>query len=162
MVFFHINKLNHSKLVPKLNKAIKHPKSHIFILYHMQGCMPCLQTIPEWKKIQNLLSTDNNIFVVDIDKDYASGIKNMGNPLNGFPTIRYMTNQSKTIENYEDSNIATKDRTIDSFMDWIKSKTSINNNRPKKTYRRRTHKFKKVRGKSTFKKARGKTYKIYH
>ena len=128
MGFLHINKSNHLNLVPKLNKAINRPNTHVFILYHMQGCMPCLQTIPEWKKIQNLLRTDNNTLVVDIDKDYTAGIKNMGSPLNGFPTIRYMTNQGAVIENYEDSNIAPKDRTIDSFMEWIKSK---NGNKPK-------------------------------
>jgi hypothetical protein len=144
MVFLHINKSNHLNLVPKLNKAITRPKTHVFILYHMQGCMPCLQTIPEWKKIQNVLTNTNSIIVIDIDKDYTAGIKNIGSPLNGFPTIRYMTNQGAVIENYEDSNIATKDRTIDSFMEWIKSKTG---NKPKmiasRKIRRRTRNNKK-------------------
>jgi hypothetical protein len=147
MVFLHIDKSNHLILIPKLNKAIKQSKNHIFILYYMHGCMPCMQTIPEWKKLNNLLKSttnDNTIIIVDIDKDCAKGIKNMGNPLNGFPTIRYMTNKGKTIENYEDSNVTTKDRTIDSFMDWIKSKkniegykqTSFKNNRTKKNKRK--------------------------
>jgi hypothetical protein len=41
-----------------------------------------------------------------------------------FPTMRYISNNGKTIENYEDSDIETKDRTIDSFVDWVNSKTN--------------------------------------
>ena len=33
----------------------------------------------------------------------------------------------KTVENYEDISIDNKDRTIDSFIDWIKLKTGENN-----------------------------------
>ena len=86
--------------------------------------------------------TNTNSIIAN--KDYTAGIKNKGSPLNGFPTIRYMTNQGAVIENYEDSNIATKDRTIDSFMEWIKSKTG---NKPKmiasRKIRRRTRNNKK-------------------
>jgi hypothetical protein len=38
-----------------------------------------------------------------------------------------MTDAGKQIENYEDSNISKKDRTIDSFVEWIKNKTGENN-----------------------------------
>lgn len=38
-----------------------------------------------------------------------------------------MTNAGKEIENYEDSDISKKDRTIDSFVEWIKNKTGENN-----------------------------------
>ena len=36
--------------------------------------------------------------------------------------MRFITNSGKTVENYEDSNISNKNRTIDSFVEWIKSK----------------------------------------
>ena len=151
MVFLHINKLNNSMLIPKLNKAIKQSKNHIFILYYMHGCMPCLQTIPEWKKLKNILKStirDNSIIIVDIDKDCAKGIKNMGSSLNEFPTIRYMTNQGKTIENYEDSNVENKDRSIDSFVNWIKSKKHIEEGTNKKSLKTKKQKKKKKQKKT--------------
>jgi hypothetical protein len=47
--------------------------------------------------------------------------------------MRFITNGGKTVENYEDSNIDTKDRTIDSFIKWINSKTMDNIGKRNKT-----------------------------
>jgi len=44
-----------------------------------------------------------------------------------FPTIRFMTNAGENMQTYEDSEVSNKDRTIDSFVDWIKLKTGDNN-----------------------------------
>ena len=41
--------------------------------------------------------------------------------------MRFITNAGKSVENYEDSSIENKDRSIDSFIEWIKSKTGEEN-----------------------------------
>jgi hypothetical protein len=61
-----------------------------------------------------------------------------------------MKNTGKINENYEDSNISKKDRTIDSFIEWIKLKTGEKNitksetkhsqNKSHKTSSNKTHK----------------------
>ena len=133
MVFLHIDtknyKNNNEKLIKQLNNIIDNKKNKVFILYYMEGCGPCNATKPEWAKIKNVLKHlehDNSIAVVDIDQVLSSKIKGQHQPV-GFPTMRFITNNGKTVENYEDSNIDTKDRTIDSFVEWIKSKTNDDN-----------------------------------
>jgi hypothetical protein len=36
--------------------------------------------------------------------------------------MKYITNNGNTIENYEDSSIKNKDRSVDSFINWVESK----------------------------------------
>jgi thiol-disulfide isomerase/thioredoxin len=135
MVYLQINKKNYasgkSNLIDKLNKHLTHRDDKIFILFYMEGCGPCNATRPEWSKLKNVLSNHflnrDDIVIVAIDKDLAGKLKNIGNEPNSFPTIRYMTNQGKINENYEDSNISKKDRTIDSFVEWIQLKSGEKN-----------------------------------
>jgi len=68
--------------------------------------------------------------------------------------MRFIADGGNTSENYEDSNIVKKDRTIDSFIEWIHSKTgqSVNmqksnnthksnkSNKPYKNQNNKTHK----------------------
>ena len=131
MVYIEINKKNYNKGNPspieQLNKYLSDNNKKIFILIFMEGCGPCNQTRPEWSKLKNILSNHaNDIIIVSIDKDLVSKVKNI-KEANSFPTIRYVTNSGKIVENYEDSNISTKDRTIDSFIEWIKVKSGENN-----------------------------------
>jgi len=150
MVFLEINKKTASKLVNDLNKYIKNKNAKIFMLIYMEGCGPCNMTRPEWSKLKNVLSKDilksDKYVVVAIDKDIINKIKNV-KEANSFPTIRYITNGGENVENYEDSDISTKDRTIDSFMEWIKSKTDedkvINEDKiiGGKTRRKRSHQY---------------------
>jgi len=135
MVFLHIDKMNVAKDVNpalKLNNAIQYNnKNKIFLLIHMEGCGPCMATLPEWKKIEHVLNkfaNRNDIVIADIERQALQHVKNIQNPPNSFPTIRYITNKGKFVETYEDSNITNKDRTIDSFVDWISSKTNNENN----------------------------------
>jgi vacuolar-type H+-ATPase subunit F/Vma7 len=131
MVFLHIDTKNYENKnkngktdIDELNKIIQNNGS-VFILYYMEGCGPCNQTRPEWKKIKNVLKKmedKSNIAIVDIDQVLSSKIKDMSDP-NSFPTIRFISEKGTVIENYEDSNIKTKDRSIDSFVDWINIKT---------------------------------------
>jgi thiol-disulfide isomerase/thioredoxin len=135
MVYLQINKKKYasgkSNLIDKLNKHLTHRDDKIFILFYMEGCGPCNATRPEWSKLKNVLSNHflnrDDIVIVAIDKDLAGKLKNIGNEPNSFPTIRYMTNQGKINENYEDSNISKKDRTIDSFVEWIQLKSGEKN-----------------------------------
>ena len=131
MVYYEINRKNYRtgnpNLIDKLNKHLRRDDNKIFILFYMEGCGPCNATRPEWSKLENILTTDflnkDNIAIVAIDKDVAGKLKNVGKQPNSFPTIRYITKSGKINENYEDSNIEKKDRTIDSFVEWIKNKT---------------------------------------
>lgn len=135
MVYLQINKKNYASgkpnLIDKLNKHLTHRDDKIFILFYMEGCVPCNATRPEWSKLKNVLSNNflnrDNIVIVAIDKDLAGKLKNIGKEPNSFPTIRYMTNEGKVNENYEDSNISRKDRTIDSFVEWIQLKSGEKN-----------------------------------
>jgi Thioredoxin len=131
MVYLEINKKNYSTGNPnpidKLNKHLTNKDDKIFILYFMEGCGPCNATRPEWSKLKNVLSKDflkrDDIVIVSIDHELAGKLKNIGSEPNSFPTMRFMRNAGKISENYEDSDISKKDRTIDSFVEWIKSKT---------------------------------------
>ena len=132
MVYLQINKKNTSRntnLIDELNRYLTHKDSKIFILFYMEGCGPCNATRPEWSKLKNVLSNDvlNNkdIVIVSIDKDLSGKLKNIGREPNSFPTIRYISNEGKINENYEDSDISLKDRTVDSFVEWIKLKSGM-------------------------------------
>ena len=100
-------------------------KKHVFILIYMEGCGPCNAARPDWSKMAHTLqkqySKNKDIVIIDINKDLLSSIKNVGN-VSGFPTMKYITNKGHTIENYEDSSIKNKDRSVDSFINWVESK----------------------------------------
>jgi hypothetical protein len=129
MVYLEINKNNYNKgssnLIKQLNKHLSNKDNNNFVLIFMEGCGPCNATRPEWSKLKNILSNNNkNIGVFSIDKDLVNKIENL-KEANSFPTMRYITNSGKTVENYEDSNVSKKDRTIDSFVEWIKLKSGV-------------------------------------
>lgn len=102
-----------------------HHKKHIFVLIYMEGCGPCNATRPEWAKmtqtLQKQYAKNNNVAIVDVNKDLLPLIKGIGN-VDGFPTMKYITNNGKTVESYEDSSVNMKDRSADSFINWIESK----------------------------------------
>jgi vacuolar-type H+-ATPase subunit F/Vma7 len=143
MVFLHIDKKNYNLFEGKPENPIKKMENILnngkaFILIYMEGCGPCNAVRPEWKNLENVLQKISNIddiAIIDIDKDIIENVKYIKNPPNSFPTIRYITNKGNTVENYEDSDIKNKDRSIDSFIEWIELKTNKNNNQ-KKLYKR--------------------------
>ena len=131
MVYLEINKKNYNKgqpsLIKQLNNFLSNKHNKSFVLIFMEGCGPCNATRPEWSKLKNISSIKHkNIGIFSIDKDLVSKVDNLKEP-NSFPTMRYITNSGNTVENYEDSNIAEKNRTIDSFVEWIKVKTGKTN-----------------------------------
>jgi thiol-disulfide isomerase/thioredoxin len=161
MVYLQINKKNYASgkpnLIDKLNKHLTHKDDKIFILFYMEGCGPCNATRPEWSKLNNVLSNNflnrDDIVIVSIDKDLVGKLKNIGKEPNSFPTIRYITKEGNVNENYEDSNISKKDRTIDSFVEWIELKSGEKNithsskhNPHTKTRKNKTRKMLKLRG----------------
>jgi thiol-disulfide isomerase/thioredoxin len=131
MVYLEINKKNADKLIDKLNDYLSKKDSKIFILFYMEGCGPCNETRPEWSKLKNVLSkpflNQQDIVIVSVDKDLFGRLKHTKDEPTSFPTIRFMTNSGENIESYENSGISTKDRKIDSFVEWIKLKTGQNN-----------------------------------
>jgi hypothetical protein len=143
MVFLHIDTKNYNVKdngetpIQTLNNFITSGKN-VFALIYMEGCGPCNATRPEWEKIKHVLKKDvksNNDFLV-VDKDLLSKVKNIGIQPRGFPTIRFISNNGKNTEDFEDSKLSEehKKRTIDSFIKWIhfklneKQKHTIKNN----------------------------------
>ncbi len=126
MVYITINKYS-PKLIKKVDDSLKHKKT--FVLFYMEGCGPCNAVRPEWNKLQNVLNLSfhrrKDVSIVDIDQNYTRHLKHMKNDLRGFPTMRFYENNQ--YENYEDSPILNKDRTIDSFVEWIKLKLNDKN-----------------------------------
>ena len=149
MVFIHIDQKNcmdgKCNMVEKLDSYIGNKSCKTFILIFMEGCGPCNATRPEWSKIKNVLSPKmlqrDDIVIAAIDHKLASQLKNLKTQPSSFPTMRFIANGGLISENYEDSNIVKKDRSIDSFMEWIHSKHHEKNNKTRhvKKYNKTKH-----------------------
>jgi thiol-disulfide isomerase/thioredoxin len=121
MHFLHINSQEN---VDKIEKYIKEG-ADVFILIYMEGCGPCNATRPEWEKIENALKqqykNNNKLVIIDINKDYIDSVKSI-RPIDGFPTIKYIGDYGNKVEVYEESGLTNKDRSVDSFIQWIETK----------------------------------------
>jgi hypothetical protein len=153
MVFIHIDQKNcvngDCDNIEKLDSYLGNKSTKTFLLIFMEGCGPCNATRPEWSKIENVLSPKilnrKDIVIASIDNQLATKLKNLNTQPNSFPTMRFITNGGLNSENYEDSNITKKDRTIDSFMEWIHSKNMNSNMKPHNKYHNKTrNKFNKT------------------
>jgi thiol-disulfide isomerase/thioredoxin len=125
MIFYH---LNSSEGNAELWNEFMEQGKKVFVLFYMEGCGPCNATRPEWKKLENVLGEKyqkkNDIVIADVDQELLNKIKYVPNPPSGFPTMIYLAEKGKISEDYEDSSISIKDRTIDSLVEWIESKIS--------------------------------------
>ena len=142
---------NRKTMLEVLNNIIeKNDDNKVFILYYMEGCGPCNATRPEWDKLKNILKkyeNDKTVAIVDIDQVLSSKVKDAKQSPNSFPTIRFITNKGNIVENYEDSEVENKDRSIDSFVEWIKLKTKNKQNTSnKKGGKINNSKSKKIKG----------------
>jgi hypothetical protein len=159
MRILHIDTKNYNKRdetgetpINTLNKFIT-DGHYIFALIYMEGCGPCNATRPEWNKLKNVLKyqnlKNNNVLIVDIDKDVLDKVKNIGSEPKGFPTLRFITKNGKISEDFEDCKLSEeyKNRTIDSFVKWIKFK--LNKTEVDKTEVDKYHKSKHIKGKQT-------------
>ena len=177
MVFLNITTANYKEKYENnktrldvLNNVIESSsKNKAFILYYMEGCGPCNATRPEWEKLKTVLkkyADDNTVAIVDIDQVLSSKVKDAKKEPNSFPTIRFITNKGKDVENYEDSNVENKDRTIDSFVDWINGKMNDKQNggrrKKNKTTKKRGGKWsRKYKNSINCRKPRGFSQKQY-
>ena len=111
-----------------INSYIEQGK-YVFILVFMEGCGPCNATRPEWNKIKDILEekyiNNNNIVIVDVNNNFLKDLKYIGQ-VDGFPTLKYISNNGNKVEIYEDAAIDNKDRSVDSFVKWIESKIDKN------------------------------------
>ena len=120
MIFIHVDGTSNN--AEKINKYIDEGK-HVFILFYMEGCGPCNATRPEWKKLETVLQhkyrNNNNIVVADIDQEELKKIKHLPKEPSGFPTMLYI-HKNGSGENYEESSsVKDKNRSVDSFVEWI-------------------------------------------
>jgi len=130
----------------KVDDMIKQ-KKHVFIMIYMEGCGPCNAARPEWAKMSHALkgqySNNKDIAIIDLNKDLLSQVKGVGS-VEGFPTMKYITDQGHTVESYEDSAVKNKDRSSDSFINWVESKVLkgklVSLSGPEHVYKRLTRK----------------------
>jgi thiol-disulfide isomerase/thioredoxin len=124
MHIIHIRSKNDIDKLKKINELIENG-SNVFILVYMEGCGPCNATRPEWNNLESVLKhqykNNNNLVIVDVNKDFSSDIKHIGN-IDGFPTMKYISKQGAEVETYENSSVNKKDRSTNSFINWIESK----------------------------------------
>ena len=86
------------------------------------------------------ITKNENVLVVDIDKNLLSKVKNMGSEPKGFPTIRFIGKNGKITEDFEDCKLSEeyKNRTIDSFVMWINFKLNKTETHQKTRTHRKT------------------------
>ena len=193
MLILHFDPTSKNEEIENFDKLLKEDND-LFVLFYLEGCGPCNATRPEWEKIKNVIKDkyDDNIIIADIDQSVMDKFKNLNIQPKGFPAIYHISNKGKTYSDYDDSNITNKDRTIDSFVEWIdtttkqkkmvggkwslKYKRSINCRRPKGFSQRQHCKYgrkkifltknKKIRKKTTIKvkkiNKRRRSYKRKH
>ena len=134
----HVLHVNSKQEAKKINKYIENG-SDVFILVYMVGCGPCNATRPEWAKLEGALKdqyrNNNKLVIVDVNKDFLQYIKHIGQ-IDGFPTMKYISNYGKTVENYDNG------RSIDKLISWIESKintvisTELTTSSPQNVYNR--------------------------
>lgn len=106
---------------------------NIFVLIYMNGCGPCNETKPEWKKLENQF---RDIIVAQIDKDTlppSDSNETFCLDVDGFPTIRNYNGRKKIEYNSH--------RKVEHFKKWIKkqigrSKTKRKNRKMRRSRRR--------------------------
>ena len=140
------------KGIKDLNQHINDNK-HVFVLVFMEKCGPCIQTRPEWAKI-NTSNKPDNVVIADVnsqilnDSEYPSAkapsISHLGT-VSGYPTIKYINNGVAQEFN-------GPDRSVASFEKWIQDsvhsssarrlarKTIQNKNKTRRKTRKRTRK----------------------
>jgi thiol-disulfide isomerase/thioredoxin len=118
MIFLHIDPT--TKNTKEFNTHLKNGKD-IFVLFYLEGCGPCNATKPEWKKLQNVFANNDNhnIVIADVDQVVMKEFKGLNIQPKGFPAIYHISKNGKIYSEYEDAEISKKDRTIDSFVEWI-------------------------------------------
>ena len=116
-----------SQHMKEIDSSIKSGK-HMFVLVYMDGCHWCEEVRPKWKQIQTAMrsSNKNDIVVADVNQVAKDSIHHFNNvSIDGYPTMFYIAKNGTTeiIEYYDTANIPVKDRSTESFVKWIQSKS---------------------------------------
>jgi len=157
MIFIHCG--SNTNNIEEIDKYIEEGKD-VFVLIYMEGCGPCMATRPEWDKLKTELEQkykSNNIVIADIDKNLLASLKYIGD-IDGFPTMKFISQKGKLVESYENANISNKDRSVKSLVNWIESKinpTVMKGGSPRQLVRR----LHKNYGTQKYKSKSRKTYK---
>jgi hypothetical protein len=114
-------KYTQNQLIGFLNDGHK-KNHHCFVLIYLVGCGPCNMTKPEWKKAaEDFDYRDQNkgIVMAHIDQNNLDRIRDVvgSYSVSGFPTMLHV--HKNKISSYEDSNVKNKNRTAESFREWI-------------------------------------------
>lgn len=142
MVFLHINES--PTKIPPFNRLISQVKTRAFVLIYKDGCPPCMETHPEWKKLENVLKVDKNVIIADINEKFLNKIDCFGvNKIEilHYPTMIYICNKGQKHELYEG------ERTVDGFVKWINNtlkKAQTGGRKTKTRVKRRTHHSRKL------------------
>lgn len=121
-------KYTQNQLIDFLNDGHK-KNHHCFVLIYLVGCGPCNMTKPEWKKTAEEFDyhdQNKGIVMAHIDQNNLDRIHGVvGNySISGFPTMLHVRNNE--ISSYEDSNVKNKNRSADSFREWINQYVNMN------------------------------------
>ncbi len=115
------------QIIDEINNLINDNKN-VFLFTYMDGCGPCNSTIPEWdnisksEKLKDDIKYSDDVVTVRINKDLFPLLENMGSEPGGFPSLRHVTKDQ--VEEFEDWDSPIKDRSTDSFVEWIQDKIS--------------------------------------
>ena len=88
----------------------------IFILIYMDGCGPCNRMKPSWYDLKPQLEEQyknrDDIAIIDVERSNLPKINKLQD-IEGFPTIKYISNKKAKNELYEGQ------RSTDEFIKWI-------------------------------------------
>ena len=126
MPVFHIPNSAPKQDISSVNEYLQ-SENPSFVLLYMDGCGPCSETHPQWKKMEKKFSDNENIGIFDIEMSNLDNIqhKNLTKDVTGFPTMRYV--KGNVCEDYEKCDGITTDRSYSSFLDWINKKNGKEN-----------------------------------
>ena len=123
--------------VNEINKMIEDGKN-VFVLIYMDGCGPCMQTKPKWDQMAQDLSNpeiEDDIVIADVNKNYMNDLKHIGD-IDGYPTMKHIGKKGQHVKAYEDSHVKQKDRSPESFKEWIKTHDKLMGGSPLKLLKR--------------------------
>ena len=162
MKFKHIDKEGED--LKTLNKHISDGKN-AFILVYSDGCGYCVDILPKWKKIEQVLSTQykntDSIIVATVNVELSKHIPYFGD-FEGVPSMKYIYDNGKKTETYEESAVENKNRETSSFVNWIEIKLDNHHShidKKKPTRKTNSKKHIKVGGKTRNKKTKNTSYK---
>jgi thiol-disulfide isomerase/thioredoxin len=75
--------------IQKINQHVGNKKP-VVIYFYKNGCPFCERTTPEWDKLPNYLSPNNDLLVVRMNKDYYEKLQSVGDKPALYPNIRYV------------------------------------------------------------------------